>query len=168
MLSSVNEMEDLLASLQKFLRAQHMSAIVETLDLASFVREVLSGFGPDVSVRAPGGPAVRTYPEPLALALSALVENAVQFGGRAAVTIEGRENEWTISIEDEGPGIPPEHFEAILDPFFRLDEARQRNTKGFGLGIPTAHRLMMRFNGGLFFGVSKAGGLVARVKVPVV
>lgn len=165
-LSSVDEMEDLLASLQKFLRAQHISAAAETFELASFIREALSRFGARVALPAAGGPAVCTYREPLALTLSALAENAVQFGGRAKVTIGGRENEWTISIEDEGPGIPPEHFEAILDPFFRLDNARQRNTKGFGLGIPTAHRLMMRFNGGLSFGTSERGGLVACVTVP--
>lgn len=164
--SSVDEMEDLLASLQKFLLAQHMSASAETLALGPFIREVLSEFTPRVTLPAAGGPIVRTYREPLALALTALVENAVQFGRRATVTIDGRDDEWTVSIEDQGPGIPPEHFEAILDPFFRLDEARQRNTKGFGLGIPTAHRLMMRFNGGLSFGASVSGGLIARVHVP--
>mgnify|MGYP003757447301 CR=1 FL=1 len=85
----------------------------------------------------------------LALAVHALVENAVRHGGAAEVTVERSGERWIIAIADLGPGIPPAEFEAILQPFHRLDVARQRNTKGFGLGIPTAHHLMMRFDGAL-------------------
>ena len=74
---------------------------------------------------------------------------------------------WIILIDDDGPGLSEEHFQDILDPFFRLDQARSRNTKGFGLGIPTAHRLMTRFNGGLSFGKSTLGGLRVIVTMPI-
>ncbi|SLK06945.1 sensor histidine kinase [Novosphingobium mathurense] len=163
---SVDEMEDLLASLQRFLRAQHLSAEPETVDLAPYLTEVLAGFGDRAKIEVQGRSTARTYREPLALAVCALVENAVHFGERAKVSIVEEDRHHTVFIEDEGPGIPPDYFEAILDPFFRLDEARQRDTKGFGLGIPMAHRLMMRFHGGLSFAASPSGGLIARLKVP--
>lgn len=163
---SVAEMDDLLSSLQRFLRAQHLAAEAEPIALVPFLGGIIEPFGDRAILAAHGHPTVHSFREPLALAVSALVENAVQFGEQASVTLEPAGNGWAIIVEDKGPGIPPDYFEAILDPFFRLDEARQRDTRGFGLGIPTAHRLMMRFSGGLTFSRAAGGGLSARVVVP--
>lgn len=165
-LSSVDEMEALLASLQRFLRAQHLAAEPETIELGDLARGVVFPFGDRASVKVKGAAVVRSFREPLALALEALVENAIRFGGEARVSITREGGQWCIAVADPGPGIDPRYFEAILDPFFRLDEARARDTKGFGLGIPTAHRLMMRFDGALSFAAAPGGGLVARLTVP--
>lgn len=167
-LASVDEMEALLASLQRFLRAQHLAAEAETVDLDELARGVLGRYGDQARVETQGPVMVETFAEPLAMALEALVENAIQFGGAARVAIRRDSGHWCIEIADSGPGIPSQYFEAILDPFFRLDEARARDTKGFGLGIPTAHRLMMRFDGRLSFAAGPDGGLVARLRVPQV
>lgn len=165
-LASVDEMEALLASLQRFLRAQHLAAEPETVELGEMVRAVLFPYGELAQVSAEGPALVRTFREPLSLALEALVENAIQFGTEARIAIRRVDGRWCIEIADSGPGIPSCYFEAILDPFFRLDAARARDTKGFGLGIPTAHRLMMRFDGRLSFAASPNGGLIARLQVP--
>jgi signal transduction histidine kinase len=168
LLANVNEMEALLKSLQQFLRAQHMVATAETIDLLPFIREVVAPFADRIDIRARFSPRLRTYPEPLALAIAAVAQNAVQYGTQASIDIEpDSDGQWAIVIEDDGPGIPAEHYEDILDPFFRLDEARTRNTEGFGLGIPTAHRLMTHFNGAITFGASPSGGLAARLRIPV-
>ena len=168
--ANVDEMDDLLASLQQFLRAQHLPSHAETIDLTALVQAGVERFGPAVTVAAAhrGQVMVTTFVEPLAIALSVLIENGLQYGTTAQIlfgsTGEGRV---TISVDDDGPGLPEAHFEDVLDPFFRLDQARARNTRGFGLGIPTAHRLMTRFNGGLSFARSPAGGLRATITVPV-
>ena len=164
---SATEMDDLLTSLQNYLRAQHLDASPERLDLNTFLDDQLEMFGDEVTITGCDDAWVTTYREPLALAVHALVENAVRHAGAAQIAVERREDAWIIAIADLGPGIPQSHFEAILQPFFRLDAARQRNTKGFGLGIPTAHHLMLRFNGGLTFESPAGGGLVARLQVPV-
>ncbi|MFC0202893.1 ATP-binding protein [Novosphingobium soli] len=165
-LTSVDEMEALLSSLQRFLRAQHLAAEPEELDLELLVRQVLSPYGDRARITTSEPAVVRTFREPVTVALQALVENAIQFGSEARVAIRRVSRHWCIEIADSGPGIPPRYFDAVLDPFFRLDEARARDTKGFGLGIPTAHRLMMRFDGGLSFAASPDGGLIARLEVP--
>lgn len=167
LVENVDEMEDLLASLQQFLRAQHLTAQAELIDLTSLVRAAIEPFGELVSLRHQDEVLVTTFVEPLRISLAVLLENALQYGRRAEIafgrTEQGR---WIILIEDDGPGLPEEHFQDVLDPFFRLDQARSRNTKGFGLGIPTAHRLMTRFHGGLSFGKSASGGLRVVVTVP--
>ncbi|GAA4772123.1 hypothetical protein GCM10023219_18960 [Stakelama sediminis] len=167
LVENVDEMEDLLASLQQFLRAQHLTAQAEPIDLTSFVRAAIIPLGEAVSLRHQDEVTVTTFVEPLRISLALLLENAQQYGRQVEIgfgqTEEGR---WIILIDDDGPGLSEEHFQDILDPFFRLDQARSRNTKGFGLGIPTAHRLMTRFNGGLSFGKSALGGLRVIVTVP--
>jgi len=164
---SATEMDDLLTSLQTYLRAQHLAATPERIDLPAFLADLLAEFGDRVTITGPPRAQVLTWREPLALAVHALVENAVRYGETAQVGIEGEGDGWTIAIADPGPGIPESYHTAILQPFFRVDEARGRTTKGFGLGIPTAHHLMMRFDGALSFASAPTGGLVVRLRVPV-
>ncbi len=166
---STAEMEAMLMSLQQYLRAQHLAATPELVDLTVALADLLDGAFPgQTSLETEAGAMVCTYREPLLLALRALVENAVHHGGFAEVNAR-RDNDgrWTITIEDAGPGIPEDQFERILAPFYRLDEARARDTAGFGLGIPTAHRLLQRFGGALSFGRATSGGLAVRVTVPI-
>src|SRR5690606_22513369 len=119
-----------------------------------------------VSLNSVTGATIETYREPLLLSLEALFENALQFGEHIDMTVVQIANDWFIEIKDDGPGIPAEHFGDVLAPFFRLDEARRRTTKGFGLGIPTAHRLLTRFGGELSFFTAAGGGLIVRIRVP--
>lgn len=168
MQTSIDEMEGLLASLQGYLRAQHLSSEAEKVDLGELVAGVIAPYEDRARLTGAGKAVVESFPEPLALATGALVENAIRFGGRAEVALRHEGADWFIDVEDTGPGIPPSHFEDVLTPFFRLDEARTRDTPGFGLGIPTAHRLMMRFGGQLSFATSPCGGLIARIRVPLI
>jgi len=165
--SSADEMEAMLLSLQSFLRAQHMASEAETVDLAALLNELLAGAGPGVTLDAPAEATALTYRHPLQLALRPLIENALQYGEKVSVKVSSTQpGKWLIEIADDGPGIPDDCFDLILDPFFRLDSARPRDTPGFGLGIPTAHRLLERFGGKLSFANADGGGLIARVEVP--
>ena len=163
---SIAEITELLDSLQAYLNAQHFTCEPETIALAEFLRSEMSGFGGAVTISPSDDPEVRTFREPLALALRALIENALQYAGEAVVRLNRRDGDWVIDISDNGPGLAQEYYQPVLEPFFRLDEARQRNTKGFGLGIPMVHRLMMRFNGGLSFSSPAEGGLPVHLTVP--
>jgi signal transduction histidine kinase len=163
---SVSEMEALLDSLQQFLRAQHLRSEPEMVDLVELLQSLISPLGDCARLTRPAVARVETYREPVQLALAALIENACKYGQIAAVRLRERDGDWLVEIEDDGPGIPARHFKDVLEPFFRLDEARGRTTNGFGLGIPTAHRLLTRFGGGLAFSSGDAGGLIVTVRIP--
>lgn len=163
---SIDEMEALLDSLQLFLRAQHLRAEPSAVDLRALIEAIVEPLGSCVFLAGPDCAVAETYREPVHLALAALVENACKYGARATVTIAQNRADWMVTIEDDGPGIPDRHFADVLEPFFRLDEARGRTTKGFGLGIPTAHRLLTRFGGSLSFARGAQGGLVVTIRIP--
>jgi len=164
--SSADEMEAMLMSLQHYLHAQHLAAEPEPVDLAAAVRDVIAAFDGQATLCAPIDAETLSYRLPLLLALRPLVENAVQYGGHAQLSLEKAGEDWQIRIQDRGPGIAEDYFGPILDPFFRIDEARARDTAGFGLGIPTAYSLLRRFGGALTFANAREGGLIVTVTVP--
>jgi two-component system, OmpR family, osmolarity sensor histidine kinase EnvZ len=166
---ATGEMEAMLMSLQQYLRAQHLAPEPVIMDLGLAVSDLVAGsFAGQVTVDITPGGVVHTWREPLLMALRPLIENAVHYGGTATVTVRpDSAGQWQVLIADNGPGISEDHFEHILAPFYRIDEARARDTAGFGLGIPTAHRLLERFGGNLSFARSESGGLLVIVTVPV-
>ena len=163
---SVSEMVRLLDSMENYLDAQLLQSDPEKVDLGKLLRDITGRYGDAVTLIAPEIVVVNTFREPLAKAIHALLKNALQFAGTAQCIYQLDHGGHVIDIVDRGPGVDKEHFQALLEPFFRVDQARQRSTDGFGLGIPTAHLLLTRFNGSLSFSRTDGGGLTVRILVP--
>ncbi|MDQ6689295.1 MAG: ATP-binding protein [Gemmatimonadota bacterium] len=92
----------------------------------------------------PGGVFTRTDPDKLRQIMINLLSNAVKFtpaGGRIKVSCATREKTVSISVEDDGPGIPPEKLEAVFEPFVQLDRGLTRTTEGTGLGLAISRGL---------------------------
>jgi signal transduction histidine kinase len=92
----------------------------------------------------PGGVFTRTDPDKLRQILINLLSNAVKFtpaGGRIKVSCATQEKTVTISVEDNGPGIPEDKLEAVFEPFVQLDRGLTRTTEGTGLGLAISRGL---------------------------
>jgi hypothetical protein len=78
-------------------------------------------------------------------------------------------NEGTVSvtIEDDGPGIPPEEIDRVFEPFHRLEQSRNRETGGVGLGLPIARNMLRAHGGDVVLKNRPEGGLKAIVTLPV-
>ncbi len=71
-----------------------------------------------------------------------------------------------ITVDDDGPGIPPERYEEAFRPFNRLDESRNQNDKGVGLGLAIARDVARSHGGELSLDRSPMGGLRAVMRLP--
>lgn len=75
-----------------------------------------------------------------------LIDNAMKYTSEGdAITIHSRltkKGEWQVSVSDTGCGIQPENQEKIFDRFYREDEARQKTTGGYGLGLAIAKKIV--------------------------
>ena len=83
-------------------------------------------------------------------ALGNLIRNAIRYAGDAGpihVTAEPRGEELHITVADEGPGIPEAALPKIFDPFYRLDEARTKESGGVGLGLAIVKTCVEACNG---------------------
>jgi protein-histidine pros-kinase len=90
-----------------------------------------------------------------------LVNNAIRYGEAAYVSVTCGKQDIVIQVRDEGPGIPDEELENVLQPFYRLERSRNQNTGGIGLGLSIVNGIANRLNGTLNLKNGPLGGLVA-------
>jgi two-component system osmolarity sensor histidine kinase EnvZ len=114
------------------------------------------------------GPAeVTVRPAAFKRCLANLVSNAARFAATVAITGH-RDHRWlTVTVDDDGPGIPQPLREDVFKPFLRLDDARNQDEGGTGLGLAIARDIARSHGGDITLGASPMGGLRATVKVPV-
>ncbi|HEX3991910.1 MAG TPA: ATP-binding protein, partial [Acetobacteraceae bacterium] len=111
---------------------------------------------------------VRVRPVALKRALANLVANAESYGGSARVTmVPPEDGTIAVMIEDDGPGIPVEEIDRVFEPFHRLEESRNRETGGVGLGLPIARNMLRAHGGDVVLKNRPEGGLKAIVTLPV-
>jgi two-component system sensor histidine kinase CpxA len=78
----------------------------------------------------------------------------------------GEEEEIIVRVLDSGPGVPNEALPKIFEPFYRLDDARNRQTGGAGLGLSIADRAIRLHGGQLRASNRKEGGLEVEIRIP--
>lgn len=101
-------------------------------------------------------------------AVENLIGNAVRYGDNALVEAALGPSYFRISVEDDGPGIPPESREEAMKPFTRLDAARNQNRgQGVGLGLSIAADIARAHGGQLrLVEGQRLGGLRAEIVIP--
>jgi len=113
-----------------------------------------------------GEPQAIVRPDGFRRCLVNLVSNAQRYGKRVDILARHEQQTLTVHIDDDGPGIPPELREDAFRPFYRLDEARNQNEGGAGLGLAIARDIARLHGGDVTLGSSPLGGLRATVIVP--
>lgn len=100
-------------------------------------------------------------------ALDNLVDNAVAYGGEADITLRELPAAIEIEVADRGPGIPQDQLDRVFAPFVRLEESRNRDTGGAGLGLAIARDAIRAHGGDIRLENRKDGtGLRATVTLP--
>jgi two-component system osmolarity sensor histidine kinase EnvZ len=163
------EMEHMIDEYLAFARGEGGEA-VETVRLKGLIDEVSEGAlraGAEVNVT--GDPELTAVVRPMALkrALSNLVMNAAVHGEHIAVSATARAAGGVeIVVDDDGPGIPEDRYEEAFKAFNRLDDARNQNDKGVGLGLAIARDVARGHGGDVTLSRSPLGGLRAVVRLP--
>jgi two-component system osmolarity sensor histidine kinase EnvZ len=105
---------------------------------------------------------------PLALrrALGNLAQNAAAHGDHVALAARAVANGVEITVDDDGPGIPAPRREEAFTAFARLDESRNQNLKGVGLGLAIARDVARGHGGDITLETSPLGGLRAVLRLP--
>lgn len=108
------------------------------------------------------------HPMALAHAFGNIIDNAARYANKTIKMSELDSNdEITVIIEDDGPGIPDDKKAEAMRPFVRLDPARGNDTGGTGLGLSIAKTAIENHGGQIFLENSDLGGLRVRVVLPM-
>jgi len=100
-------------------------------------------------------------------AFSNILNNAIQYGHSAEITLAVAADNCIISIKDKGQGLPPEQLEKVFSPFVRGESSRSRQTGGTGLGLTIAKEIIQSHKGSLQLNNHPEGGLQAIIKLPI-
>jgi hypothetical protein len=174
-LSDLEEMEGMIAATLAFARDDAAAEPSVPVDLAALCRTVLDETAdarPDLpeTAIAYAGPehlTLRARPVALKRALANLVGNAVAYGETARLELSPiAGGQVRITIEDDGPGVPPTELENVFQPFRRLESSRNRETGGTGLGLPIARNILRAHGGDVVLRNRPEGGLMALVTLP--
>lgn len=169
MKGDVVEMEHMIDEYLAFARGEGGEAI-ETVRLRELIEQVSEGAvraGARVTVTADPLLEAPVRPNALKRALSNLVMNAAAYGETVQVAVRPRpQGGVEIVVDDDGPGIPAERYEDAFKAFNRLDEARNQNTKGVGLGLAIARDVARGHGGDIMLDRSPLGGLRATLRLP--
>ena len=144
-----------------------------TVELRPFVGELVDGMRATADRRfelgdVPEG-TLAADPDRLAQALRNLLRNAIEHtdrGGLVRVTSSVRGGRLTIVVDDDGPGIPPEHRERVFDRFHRTDPSRSRSAGGMGLGLAISQAIVRAHGGRIRAGESPERGARIAVELP--
>ena len=97
--------------------------------------------------------------------VSNLVDNALKYAGAADVTLAAEPDRVVVAVEDQGPGIPRSQREKVFEPFYRVDNSRNPDTGGVGLGLSVARSIAREHGGDVVLAARKGGGLSARLGI---
>jgi two-component system sensor histidine kinase CpxA len=133
--------------------------------------------GSGCQVTAPANAAdeflVDADPDLLRSAIENVIRNATRYtaeGTTVEVRLERQPaangEEIVVCVRDSGPGVPSEALQKIFEPFYRLDDARNRQTGGAGLGLSIADRAIRLHGGQLRASNRKEGGLEVEIRIP--
>ncbi|WP_448956337.1 ATP-binding protein [Labrys neptuniae] len=171
LVQDLREIERLVQDGIAYARSSHSSGEkVARIDLSSFIDSIAYDYqdtGKAVTVAGSVGGVASTKPHALRRILSNFVDNALKFAGAAEIGVERRAGSTVaITVMDRGPGIPDDKLEAAMQPFFRLEQSRNRETGGTGLGLAIAQQLAATLGGSVRLYNRAGGGLAAEVVIP--
>jgi two-component system osmolarity sensor histidine kinase EnvZ len=165
----VDEMNAMLEAYLAFARgdAGEQAQPTDMMQALEELRSDAERHGHLATVTFHGQPMVTVKPAAFKRCLANLVSNAARYADTIAITGH-RDHRWlTVTVDDDGPGIPSDMREEVFKPFLRLDDARNQDEGGTGLGLAIARDIARSHGGEITLGDSPMGGLRASVRVPV-
>lgn len=111
--------------------------------------------------------AIQGREQALKRALTNVISNAFTYGKTVSVSLESNNNKMEIKIDDDGPGIPKDKREDVFKAFYRLEDSRNKETGGVGLGLSIAKDVIVSHGGTIELLDSPLGGLRVLISIPL-
>ena len=150
LLSTLDEMQQMSEATLAFMRQASDTEATRKVELNSMLDSLCEDYaelGRDVQYTEAQETIISCRPVSMKRALRNLIDNAVKYGDRARVSLTAQDDKVCIVIEDDGPGIPEDRMGKVFEPFFRLEESRNRDTGGIGLGMAIARNIIRNHGG---------------------
>jgi two-component system osmolarity sensor histidine kinase EnvZ len=167
----IADMEAMVEGYLAFMRGEGDEAAI-AMDVTGILQRIAvnaqrQGF--PVALDTPDSLILEIRPGALERALTNFVENARKYAQRAEIRLwTDDHNGWAgITIDDDGPGIPPDKYDDVFKPFTRLEGSRSQKTGGLGLGMAIAQDIILSHGGRVMLDRAPLGGLRVIIHLPL-
>jgi signal transduction histidine kinase len=169
MLADLAEMEAMIAATLSFAREDAAGEAQVPLDLADLLQSLCDAAvdaGHAASYAGERRFSFNGAPTGLKRAFGNLIDNAIKYGGTARVSLQPASEKVVVTVEDDGPGIPPNELEKVFTAFYRVEGSRSRETGGVGLGLAVVRTIVRAHGGEVTLENREEGGLRVVVTLP--
>jgi len=167
--ADIDEMRGMIGAAISFARDDMTTRTDARIDLGSLLdslAEDMAASGNAVTVVPALRTVVRGDPAALRRVFANLIDNAIRYGGDAAIGWRVENGFVVVTVDDQGPGIDAAQAERLFEPFVRGDPSRNRGTGGTGLGLAIVRSIVRRHGGDATLGNRAGGGARATVTLP--
>ena len=95
------------------------------------------------------------------------INNSLRYSKNISIELKKIRKDLIIIFEDDGPGIPPDEYDNVFKPFYKVDQSRSASKSSVGLGLSIASDIIKSHGGRIDLDKSKMGGLKLIVVLPI-
>ena len=167
MSKDIDEMEKMLNDYLQFAKTQSQETTTK-INLNDLLNSIINEFNNKNILFKNNQVSVELEGRPIALKRSFenIIQNGLIYGKNVYIDIQKGNKRASVTIEDDGPGIPEDQFKNVFKPFFRLDKSRSLNQSGVGLGLAIVEDIVNSHGGSVQLGKSKYNGLQVKIFLP--
>ena len=166
MTKDIDEMENMLNDYLQFAKTQakENTERVSLKDLFLIIEKRIKN--PNLNINIESDISFYGRKNALQRCFSNIINNGLIYGEKINVTAQKSANRAIILFDDNGPGIPIEHYRNVFKPFFRLDKSRSLNKSGVGLGLAIVEDIVHSHGGNIQLSKSNLGGIQVKISLP--
>ena len=169
LLSDIDEMQRMLEGYLAFARGEgeEKTRLKEVSGLLTAIVEKQRRLGQQIDFHVEQKQDMLLRPDAFSRAISNVLNNANRYAKHTTMRMGVRDGSVHIIVDDDGPGIPPEKRDEVFRAFYRLDESRNTQTGGVGLGLTVTRDIVLSHGGDIQLEDSPMGGLRVHLQFPI-
>ena len=167
MSKDIDEMESMLNSYLQFAKSQVQEQSVAININKLFNEIVTEKNNKNLHIELPDEIVLVARKNALKRCFNNIIENGLNYANNVYVYISRSTNKLNVFVVDDGDGIPLNQYKNVFKPFFRLDESRNLNHSGVGLGMSIAEDIVRSHGGNIELSESKYKGLQVKISIPL-
>ncbi len=166
-IADLTQLTEMVNETLEFARGEGISGMAEPVDVAQLLSQCVAATNSaSVNLTPSTEHFVIGKRASLVRLFDNLIENALRYGGNAQIGCVIESASVVVTVDDDGPGIPIDEIDRVLEPFYRVEKSRNTNSGGTGLGLSIASDIARAHGGELRLSNRVAGGLRATVMLP--
>ena len=162
----IKEMEKMLNEYLQFTSSNH-SEKSEIFDLSEMLSELISKYeNKNITQNITQKIYLNGRKNLLQRCFNNIIDNAIKYGQKINVELSKKGKNLFIIIEDDGPGIPPEEYNNVFKPFYKINKGRSETKSSVGLGLAIASDITRSHGGYIRLNKSSLNGLEVKIFLP--